>query len=82
MTLRIVSWVILSLACSAVGRADAPASRVFDVRAYGAAGGWQDARFGRDQPDHPAAPQLAVARCSFAGTYVSASIRLKSNITL
>ena len=83
MTLRIVSWVILSLACGAVGRADAPASRVFDVRAYGAAGDGKTLDSDAINRTILAAAATGGGTVLFPpGTYVSASIRLKSNITL
>jgi polygalacturonase len=84
LSFRLLAGLLtIGIACGAVARANAAAARIFDVRAHGAAG---DGR----TIDSDAINQTILAASATGGgtvlfppgTYLSASIRLKSNITL
>jgi polygalacturonase len=79
----LASWLIVSLACGAAVRADVAAARVFDVRAQGAAGDGKTVDSDAINRAILAAAAAGGGTVLFPpGTYLSASIRLKSNITL
>jgi polygalacturonase len=84
LSFRLLAGLLtIGIACGAVARANVAATRIFDVRAHGAAG---DGR----TIDSDAINQTILAASATGGgtvlfppgTYLSASIRLKSNITL
>jgi polygalacturonase len=79
----LVTWLVVGLACIAGGRAAVPDSRVFDVRAQGAAGDGRTVDSDAINRTILAAAAAGGGTVLFPpGTYLSASIRLKSNITL
>jgi len=79
----LVVWLAVGLFGSAAGHAEAAAPRVFDIRAYGAAGDGKTLDTDAINRSILAAAATGGGTVLFPpGTYLSASIRLKSNITL
>jgi polygalacturonase len=80
---NLAGWLAVGVACIAIGRADGVAPRVFDVRAHGAAGDGKTLDSEAINRTILAAARTGGGTVLFPpGTYLSASIRLKSNITL
>ena len=80
---RLTGLLVVALACGVVARAEPAVARIFDVRAQGATGDGRTVDTDAINRTILAATATGGGTVLFPpGTYLSASIRLKSNITL